>query len=104
VFGRRLKTALSLASVLVGNLVFRLRGNPAHSSGLVRQFGVLVPSAMGQAGTQYREWAFCTGCQYKTTGNRPLTSRSTGRQKRTAFGSLRCATAPVTISVNIERC
>src|SRR5690606_10678034 len=29
-------------------------------------------------------------------GDRPLTSRSTGRQKLTAFGSLRCAPAPVT--------
>ena len=29
-------------------------------------------------------------------GDRPLTRRSTGRQKRTAFGSLRCAPAPVT--------
>ena len=29
-------------------------------------------------------------------GDRPLTRRSTGRQKLTAFGSLRCAPAPVT--------
>ena len=34
-------------------------------------------------------------------GDRPLTRRSTGRQKRTAFGSLRCAPAPVTSALGL---
>ena len=73
--GRRLKTAFSLATVLAANLVFRSRGHSASLSGNVRSFGVLVLGAMGRAGAQYREWAFGLGCQYKTTGNRPLTRR-----------------------------
>ena len=92
----RQKTAFSLARVLAANREFRSRGNPAYSSGGFRAFGVLVPGAMGRAGARYRESAFSIGCQYKTTGNRPLTSRSTGRQKRGAFGPLRFAAAPVT--------
>jgi len=75
---RSLKTAFSLATVLAANLVFRSLGNPAYSSCSFRLFGVLVLGAMGRAGARYREWAFGLGCQYKTTGNRPLTSRSTG--------------------------
>ena len=98
----RLKTAPILATVLAANLVFRSRGHPASLSGTVRPFGVLVPGAMGRAGAKYREWAFGLECQYKTTGNRPITSRSTGRQKRGAFGSLRCAPAPVTSALNSE--
>lgn len=50
----RQKTALSLATVLAANLAFRSRGNPAHSSGIFRPLGVLVPGAIGQAGTSYR--------------------------------------------------
>jgi hypothetical protein len=96
---RRLKTALTLATVLAANLVLRSRGNPAHSSCSFRLFGVLVPGAMGRAGAKYREWAFGLGCQYKTTGNRPLTSRSTGRQKRGAFGSLRLRSGAGYLSV-----
>ena len=93
----RQKTAFGLARVLTAaNREFRSRGNPAYSSGGFRAFGVLVPGAMGRAGARYRESAFSIGCQYKTTGNRPLTSRSTGRQKRGAFGPLRFAAAPVT--------
>jgi hypothetical protein len=96
---RRLKTALTLATVLAANLVFRSRGHPASLSGNVCPFGVLVPGAMGRAGARYREWAFGLGCQYKTTGNRPLTSRSTGRQKRGAFGSLRLRSGAGYLSV-----
>ena len=92
----RQKTAFSLARVLAANREFRSRGNPAYLLGGFRAFGVLVPGAMGQPVARCREWAFSFGCRYKTTGNRPLTSRSTGRQKRGAFGSLRCAPAPVT--------
>ena len=97
-FGGCLQAENSLQSGVgfAANLVFRSRGHPASLSGTVRPFGVLVPGAMGRAGAKYREWAFGLECQYKTTGNRPLTSRSTGRQKRGAFGSLRCAPAPVT--------
>ena len=51
----RLKTTFSLATVLAANLVFRSLGNPAYSSCSFRPFGVLVPGAMGQVGTQYRE-------------------------------------------------
>jgi len=51
--GKR-KTALSWATVLAGNLEFRSRGNPAHLSGGFCAFGVLVPGAIGQAGTSYR--------------------------------------------------
>jgi len=54
---------------------------------------------MGRAGAKYREWAFGLGCQYKTTGNRPLTRRSTGRQKRGAFGSLRLRSGAGYLSV-----
>ena len=61
----RQNTALSLAIVLAGNSVLRSRGNPAHSSGGFRAFGVLVPGAMDQVSTQYREWAFSIGCQNK---------------------------------------
>ena len=93
------KTSLSLATVFAANRVFRSRGNPAHSLGSFRPFGVLVPGAMGRAGAKYREWAFGLGCQYKTTGNRPLTSRSTGRQKRGAFGSLRLRSGAGYLSV-----
>ena len=96
---RRLKTALTLATVLAANLVFWSRGNPAHSLGSFRPFGVLVPGAMGRAGAKYREWAFGLGCQYKTTGNRPLARRSTGRQKRGAFGSLRLRSGAGYLSV-----
>ena len=92
----RQKTALSLATVLAANQKFRSGGNPAHSLEEILSYGALVPGGMSQVGTKYPEWAFSIECQYKTTGNRPLTSRSTGRQKRTAFGSLRCAPAPVT--------
>ena len=95
----RLKTTFSLATVLAANLVFRSRGHPASLSGTVRPFGVLVPGAMGRAGAKYREWAFGVGCQYKTTGNRPLTRRSTGRQKRGAFGSLRLRSGAGYLSV-----
>jgi hypothetical protein len=80
--------------------VYGSRGNPAHSWGTFRVFGVLVPGAMGQVGTRYRESAFEIGCPYKTTGNRPLTRRSTGRQKRGAFGSLRCRYGAGYLSVN----
>ena len=61
----RQNTALSLAIVLAGNSVLRSRGNPAYSSGSFRAFGVLVPGAMDQVSTQYREWAFSIGCQNK---------------------------------------
>ena len=96
---RRLKIAFSLVTVLAANLVFRSRGHPVSLSGNVRPFGVLVPGAMGRAGAKYREWAFGLGCQYKTTGNRPLTRRSTGRQKRGAFGSLRLRSGAGYLSV-----
>ena len=43
-----------------------------------------------------RERACGLGVRLNHGGERPLTRRSTGRQKRTAFGSLRCAPAPVT--------
>ena len=68
----RQKTALSLATVLASNLVFRSRGNPAHSPGNFRTFSVLVPGAMGHAGAKYQESAFGIGCQYKTTGEPAL--------------------------------
>ncbi len=61
----RQNTALSLAIVLAGNSVLRSRGSPAYSLGGFRAFGVLVPGAMGQVSTQYREWAFSIGCQNK---------------------------------------
>ena len=100
VAGRRLKTAFTLATVLAANLVFRSRDHPASLSGNVRLLGVLVPGAMGRAGAKYREWAFGLGCQFKTTGNRPLTRRSTGRQKRGAFGSLRLRSGAGYLSVS----
>ncbi len=87
VFGQN--TVAGLAAVLAALSVFRSRGNPAHSASIFRAFGALVPGAMSRVDTQYRESAFSIGCQYKIMGNRPLTSRSTGRQKRGAFGSLR---------------
>ena len=71
VFGRGLaavfgqNTAGGLAAVLAALSVFRSRGNPAYSSGSFRAFGVLVPGAMDQVSTQYREWAFSIGCQNK---------------------------------------
>ena len=87
VFGQN--TVAGLAAVLAALSVFRSRGNPAHSASIFRAFGALVPGAMSRVDTQYRESAFSIGCQYKIMGNRPLTSRSTRRQKRGAFGSLR---------------
>ena len=68
----RQKTALSLATASARNLEFRSRGNPAQSSGNFRSFGGLVPGAMGQAGTQYRELAFSIGCPIKTKGEQAL--------------------------------
>jgi len=74
VFGRglavvfRQNTAASQSSVFAGNSVFRLRGNPAYSSGSFRSFGVLVPGAMGRAGAKYREWACSIGCRNKLPG------------------------------------
>ena len=61
----RQNTALSLAIVLAGNSVLRSRGNQAYSSGSFRAFGVLVPGAMDQVSTQYREWVFSFGCPNK---------------------------------------
>ena len=80
----------------VGQSGVQVAGPSGAFSKPVRSFSVPVPGAMGRAGARYRESAFSIGCQYKTTGNRPLTSRSTGRQKRGAFGPLRFAAAPVT--------
>ena len=57
-------------------------------------FWLLSPSVeLVQA---FRERACGLGVRLNHGGKRPLTRRSTGRQKRTAFGSLRCAPAPVT--------
>ena len=61
----RQKTAFSLAIVLAGNSVLKSRGNPAHSLVSFRPFGVLVPGAMDQVSTQYREWVFSFGCPNK---------------------------------------
>jgi hypothetical protein len=68
----RQKTALSLAIVLAGNLMFRSRGNPAKTSGSVRALRVLVPSAMGHAGAKYQESAFEIGCPLKIRGEPAL--------------------------------
>src|SRR5690606_31239359 len=46
--------------------------HPAYSSGNFRSCGGLVPGAMGQAGTQYRELAFSIGCPIKTKGEQAL--------------------------------
>ena len=73
----------------VGQSGVQVAGPSGAFSKPVRSFSVPVPGAMGRAGARYRESAFSIGCQYKIMGNRPLTSRSTGRQKRGAFGSLR---------------
>ena len=48
-----------------------------------------------------RERACGLGVRLNHGGERPLTRRSTGRQKRTAFGSLRCAPAPVTSALGL---
>ena len=61
VFGRGLSavfgqnTAAGLAAVLAALSVFRSRGNPAYLLGGFRAFAALVPGAMGQVGTRYRE-------------------------------------------------
>ena len=65
VFGLASKQPPGSAKVLAAIPVFRSRGNPAYSSGSFRAFGVLVPGAMDQVSTQYREWAFSIGCQNK---------------------------------------
>ena len=101
VFGQN--TVAGLAAVLAALSVFRSRGNPAHSASIFRAFGALVPGAMSRVDTQYRESAFSIGCQYKIMGNRPLTSRSTGRQKRTAFGSLRWRSGAGYLCVRFKR-
>ena len=53
VFGQN--TAAGQSSVLAGSSVLRLWGNPAQLPDSFRQFGVLVPGAMGRASTKYRE-------------------------------------------------
>lgn len=61
-------TAASQASVLTGNAVLRLWGNPAKTSGNFRVLGALVPGAMGPVGAKYREWAFSIGCRNPLPG------------------------------------
>lgn len=38
-------------------------GQSVESAGQIRPFGALVPGAMGQVDTRYREWEFVIGCQ-----------------------------------------